>query len=726
MDHEHLIASIADYIPGLVAVYNIKTEQYLYVNKYVTKILGYQPEDFINGGLQFTWSLVHPEDVAATKAKNTEAFHTADRSPKTEITNDSISTLEFRIKHKNGTWVWLHTETSIFSKDKHGKAELALLASTDITDRKKKESQLENLKTKFEKRLAQQTATLKERERMFRSLIEVVQDYAIFHLDPEGRVTSWNEGISNILGYTEQEILNKPISIFFSPKAQEEKIHLKELDQARTQGTVVHEGLRVKKDGTTFSAVTTTTPIWSASGELLGYSKIIRDVTELKEAEETIRYHALHDTLTGLANRKALDEHFQISQSLAVRHGHKLALIFLDLDRFKTINDTLGHGIGDSVLKEVAHRLKAAVRKIDTVARLGGDEFIILINEVHSAQSVAKIAEKIQRSLAPVTRVQNQSLHITASMGIAVFPADGQDIYTLLKNADTALYRAKDSGRNRYQFYDYSMNMRSVSLLSLEQDLRTAVADEQFFLEYQPFINIKDGTVLGAEALVRWKHPKLGTINPFDFIPLAEETGMIVPLGKWIVRTVCEQGKNMESHGYNLKMTVNLSGRQFAEADLADNINDIINQTGFNPNNLEIEITESVAMENITRTSSKLNDLKRRGISIAIDDFGTGYSSLSYLKRFPVQKLKIDKSFVKHAITDSQDSTIIRAIISMGHSLGLSVCAEGIEDEQQLALLSSMHCNIAQGYLISKPLPADKLMTWLGEHTPPKKVLASQ
>lgn len=713
MKKNQLTADIADHMPGLVAIYNIQTGQYLYVNKAITKILGYQPEDFINGGVAFVTSLIHPDDVLEVTTTNNMALIEAESRHNDVSIDNIIMNFEYRMKHRDGSWVWLHTTGNIFQRDENGAVEQILNVSINITERKEKEAQLESLKSEFEQLLEQKTEALQDREKMFRSLIEVVEDYAILRLDVEGNIGSWNEGVANILGYSEEEIMGQPISIFFTEEEQRQNVHHEELEQAKTEGTIIRDGIRVRKDGTTFFSTSTITPIWDERGILQGFSKIIRDVTELKEAEEAIRYHALHDTLTGLPNRKSLDEFYSAAQSSAIRQGHKLAIIFLDLDRFKTINDTLGHAVGDLMLKEVAYRLRNSVRKIDTVVRLGGDEFIILVNVINSSRNAARVADKILESLIPITRMQDQSLHITASMGIAMFPADGQDIFTLLKNADTALYRAKAAGRNRYQFYDYSMNIESTSLLALEHDLRTAVQSDQLFMEYQPFTDIPTGKVVGVEALVRWNHPKLGILKPFDFIPLAEETGMIVPMGEWILRTVCEYGQKLKDLNLPLKMTVNLSGRQFAEAELVDNITSILAETGFEPSNLELEITESVAMENIARTGSKLNDLKEQGIAITIDDFGTGYSSLSYLKKFPVQKLKIDKSFVQHAITNPQDATIIQAIISMGHSLGLSVCAEGIEDVDQLALLASMGCNFAQGYLISKPLSYDKLVEWL-------------
>jgi diguanylate cyclase (GGDEF)-like protein/PAS domain S-box-containing protein len=711
MDKDILHSAISDQVPALIVAYNINTGEYIYVNNAVKKILGYTPEDFLKGGLEFATSLVHPDDAARIMGENQKALTEANSRPAGD--EEPIVSFEYRMKHKNGNWRWIHSDGSVLQRDGDGKVEVVMNVSLDITGHKSKDQELETIKEELEQRVNERTAALSASEEQYRSLIEAVEDYAIFRLDTKGNVATWNAGIEHIMGYPEAEVLGKPFSAFFTPQDRERGLPQKELEQAKTEGTAMHEGIRVRKDGTTFYAIGTVTPIYGTDGKLQGFSKIMRDITELKEAEETIRFQASRDSLTGLANRKALDDHFESALSMAVRKRHKLAVMFLDLDRFKTINDTLGHGIGDLILKEVGHRLQQSVRQVDTVARLGGDEFIILLNEIYSAQDAVRVAEKILNAFKPVMRVQDQSLHVSTSIGIALFPSDGQDIYTLLKNADTALYRAKDAGRNRYQFYNYSMNLQSVARLSLEQDLRTAVEKGELNVVYQPFINIRNGHIAGVEALVRWQHPKLGPLLPYDFIPLAEETGMILPIGNWILRTVCQEGKQLQEAGFNLQMTVNLSARQFAETGLVDTISDTLFETGLEARFLELEITESVAMENINRTSSKLNDLKQQGISIAIDDFGTGYSSLSYLKRFPVHKLKVDKSFVKHAITDPQDSAIIRAIISMGHSLGLKVCAEGVEEPQQQALLKSMGCDLAQGYLISKPMPPDQLVEWL-------------
>ncbi len=557
---------------------------------------------------------------------------------------------------------------------------------------------------------------LEKSEQHFRTLVEAVEDYAIFALDLDGRIISWNEGVGQILGYGQDEVIGKHLRDLFTAEDQILGIPEQELERVRKEGDVVQEGLRVRKDGSTFHAISTITPMRDEAGNLTGYSKIMRDVTEKKEAEETIRYQAYHDTLTGLANRESLYERFVLAQAAAQRHSQKLAILFLDLDRFKVINDTLGHSLGDLILREVADRLTQSVRKNDLVVRLGGDEFILMLTEINQIQDVMKIAEKILQAFEPVMRVQNHSLHVSTSFGIAVFPEDGQDIHALMKNADIALYRAKEEGRSRYQFYNYRMNLQSVERLSLEQDLRRAVADNQLQMAYQPFVEVSSGKVLGVEALVRWNHPRLGTLYPSEFIPISEETGMIDQIGEWILRTVCQQGKELHDAGFPLSMSVNLSARQFAQERIVDTITEALRTTQFRAQSLELEITESIAMENISRTSSKLNELKRLGIAIAIDDFGTGYSSLSYLKRFPVHKLKIDKSFIKHSLVDSQDFAIVRAIISMGNSLGLQVCAEGIEEQAQLDLLSAMDCQIAQGFFISKPLFADSLIDWLKKH----------
>ncbi len=709
---------LADRMPSLVVMYNITNGRYHYVNKSITKLLGYLPEDFVNGGMEFAISIVHPEDLPIIMDKNQKALEIANSMPLDGSRDEEpIVSFEYRMRHKNGSYRWFQTDGTVFGRTPEGKVEMILNVSIDITNRKNAEKKLLAIKSDIEKRAELRSdklvRTLRESEEHFRTLIRAVEDYAIFSLDLDGKVTSWNEGVEYILGYKEDEIIGKHYSVFFTPSDIASGTHEEELKYAEVNGSFIKERLQVRKDSSTFHAVVTCTAITDENGRTKGFTKIMRDITEKKEAEETIRYQAFHDTLTGLSNRDGLHEKFSLTLLNAQRDGHKLALIFLDLDRFKFINDTLGHSIGDLILKEIADRLSNAVRKNDVVARLGGDEFILLLSKVDDAEDVMKVAQKVLHSVEPVIRLQNQSLHVSASLGISVYPEDGEDINALLKNADVALYRAKEAGRNRYQFYNTDMNLKSVERLSLEQGLRIAVSESQLEMVYQPYVEINSGKIMGVEALVRWNHPTLGVICPSDFIPLAEETGLISSIGQWILKTVCTQGQKWHREGLNIFLSVNLSAKQFAEEKIVDNIIRVLEETKYNPNYLELEITESIAMENIARTSSKLEKLKQSGVSISIDDFGTGYSSLNYLKRFPVHKLKIDKSFISHSMKNSQDQAIVKAIISLGESLGLTVCAEGIETKGQWEMLSRMGCDLAQGYLISRPLKASGLTTWL-------------
>ncbi len=437
-----------------------------------------------------------------------------------------------------------------------------------------------------------------------------------------------------------------------------------------------------------------------------------------KTAEETMRHQALHDPLTGLPNRKAIRERFGPLKSEALKNGTSVAFIFIDLDRFKNINDTLGHYVGDEILKEVSARFSSVLRSDDMICRLGGDEFLVVAPGVHKIEEVKHIAEKVLNALSGSLVIQGQTLHVGTSMGIAMFPQDGTDIHTLLQHSDTALYRAKEGGRNRYQFYDYSMNVASYAKLSLENDLRSAVDRNELVLYYQP-INDMHGRLIGIEVLLRWHHRKLGLLEPSEFIPLAEETGLILPIGEWVIRTAVKQHAIWIRNGFaHVKLAINFSSRQFSEFDIAEKIRQIQRETGFDPQTLELEITESIAMENTDHTASKIKDLRSMGITLSIDDFGTGYSSLSYLKRFPVHRLKIDRSFVAHCTSDEYDASIVRAIIAMAHSLGIDVIAEGVESTGQLTLLREAGADGVQGYLLGKPMPEDLFTTYLHEHTP--------
>lgn len=448
---------------------------------------------------------------------------------------------------------------------------------------------------------------------------------------------------------------------------------------------------------------------WSKTEEsiLIAMAASIGGALKRQQAEATIRYQAFHDLLTGLPNRTLFNDRLPLALANAQRQTGLLAVMFLDLDRFKTINDTLGHAIGDLLLQAVAQRLSTCLREGDTIARWGGDEFTLLLPQIYSPEDAAKAAQRIIQALKPAFYLEGHELHISSSMGIAIYPQDGEDAQTLLKNADAALYRVKEQGRNGFQIYTPAINSKASELLALESSLYHALERQEFSLQFQPQLNTTTWQITRMEALVRWHHPSLGLISPRVFIPLAEENGLIVPIGEWVLRTACAQNKAWQDAGMPpLRIAVNLSARQFQEPGMVETISQILAETGLAPACLELEITETTAMQNVDFTSAVLQELHDMGVHISLDDFGTGYSSLGYLKKFPLDTIKIDQSFVRELPTDANDLAIVRAVIALGHGLDLSVVAEGVETREQMELLRSLHCEDMQGYLFSKPLPA--------------------
>ncbi len=426
---------------------------------------------------------------------------------------------------------------------------------------------------------------------------------------------------------------------------------------------------------------------------------------------------ATHDMLTGLPNRHLLQD--RIAQALAHdrRNQEQAAVLFIDLDHFKIINDSLGHAVGDLLLKEVAARLNASMRSEDTVARQGGDEFIVLLPNIAGAQDAEAVAQKMLGVLIQPFQINGEELHIGGSIGIALFPSDGEDVDTLLKNSDIAMYHAKENGRNNYQFFAPEMNQRAAEKHALGIDLRHTLERNELLLHFQPVIDMPDGKLTGMEVLLRWQHPKHGLILPSKFIALAEETGMIIPIGEWVLRQSCLQIRSWQSQGYAVpKLAVNISARQFRQKTLVADITRILVETGVEPRCLVLEITESMLVENIEETIKTLHQLSALGLEISIDDFGTGYSSLSYLKRYPINTLKIDLSFVRDIATDPNDAAIIAAIIAMAHSLKMGVVAEGVETEEQLTFLTRQGCDRFQGYYFSKPLSAVEVENKLWKH----------
>jgi diguanylate cyclase (GGDEF)-like protein/PAS domain S-box-containing protein len=469
-----------------------------------------------------------------------------------------------------------------------------------------------------------------------------------------------------------------------------------------------------KKGGELYYEEKTITPLKDPGGQITHYISTGKDITERMQTQERLHYLSYHDVLTELPNRLLFLEWLNHALVVDGDAGRKLAVICLDVDRFKIINDTLGHDSGDRVLLALAGMLKRCLGKGDTVARLGGDEFAMLVEHFTSPSDIMVKINKILERLSQPLYIDGHDFYITISMGIALAPDDGTDANTLLRNADAALNRAKEQGRHTYQFYSADLSQKASKRLSLETNLYRAIERQEFHLCYQPQVDLESGKVMGLEALLRWQHPDLGLINPLEFIPLLEDTGLIIPVGEWVLRSACTEAAHWQSLTETpLRLSVNLSGRQFNDPALHTTVRNILSETRLAPSHLELEITESVLMQNDQASMSNLDALQRLNIRIAIDDFGTGYSSLSYLKRFPVDSLKIDRSFIRDLINNPEDETIIRAIIAMARSLQVDTIAEGVETVAQLQFLRSNGCNTAQGFLLSEPFPADNLSQFL-------------
>jgi diguanylate cyclase (GGDEF)-like protein len=453
---------------------------------------------------------------------------------------------------------------------------------------------------------------------------------------------------------------------------------------------------------------------------------IVRDITDQKKAEEEINRLAYYDSLTGLPNRTLLRDRLEQAIARASRYKNKLGIMFLDVDYFKRVNDTLGHNIGDLLLQSIAERLQEYLRKSDSicrtdsgtkqtlVARMGGDEFTILCNDIKNARVLYNLAQRICDVLSQPFRIGTHEIFISVSIGITVYPIDSDDLDTLLKNADTAMYHAKDKGRNNYQFYTESMNAVAVERFIITNQLRKALHNKEFHLYYQPQLNAYNRKIVGIEALVRWLHPKRGLLLPDSFIPIAEETSLIVPIGEWILETACEQSRNWQSFNLSpMRVSVNISSIQFMQKNFLETVRRILTATGLDPSHLEFELTESLIMEHAEANIYTLAELKAMGLHLSIDDFGTGYSSLSYLKRFPINSVKIDKSFVQDLDKDPDSASIVKAIIAMAHNLNMTVTAEGVETQQQMAFLQEYKCDKVQGYLFSPPFSSESLLPFL-------------
>ena len=553
----------------------------------------------------------------------------------------------------------------------------------------------------------------KRSEEYFRSLIEKSSD-VILVLDTEARVTYASPSLTRVLGYNPKDVYRLNGLTFVHPDDVAETTKSFERAVRGTNEDVAIEFRGRHADGSWRVLESMSRQITDPGGQL---SVVInfRDVTGRKRDEEMIRFMAYHDALTSLPNRELLRDRIDQAIGQARRNDGHLAVIYLDLDRMKDVNDSVGHSRGDDFLREIADRLSHISRDGDTLARLGGDEFVLLMPQVEKVQEAVNFANRILETLRRPLVIGGQEFRATASVGLAVFPDDGRDADTLVRNADVAMYRAKEQGRDNLQLYTASMNASIVARLSLERELMHALERDEFVLYYQPIASVETQEIVGAEALIRWKHPERGLVPPDEFIPITEETGLILQIGAWVLETACRQGAEWERICPGFRVSVNVSARQLREANFVATVRDALWTSGLSPDALELEVTETAAMSSPERVTQTLGALRSMGVRPVIDDFGTGYSSLTHLKQLPVVKLKIDKSFTHDVTSDANDAAIASATIAMAHSLKLVVTAEGVETQEQLDFYRLLGCDEMQGYLLAKPGPPEEITRMIEE-----------
>ena len=548
---------------------------------------------------------------------------------------------------------------------------------------------------------------LRESESRYSSTVELAA-IGIAHIDPKGHLMWVNQKFCDMLGYTSEELTGLTIYEISHP----EDAHLSDRDRARLHkgelDTAIVEKRYLRADGNAIWVRITGTVRRDDYGAPIYDIAIVEDISDRRAAEQRVQYLATHDEMTGLLNRTTFVELVSHAIESARRRNRRCSVLFIDLDRFKVINDSLGHEAGDLLLREMTGRIRSCMREADVLARFGGDEFVVLLEELGGRQDVEAVAKKILASVLEPLSVLGQECRVTASIGIAMFPEDAQDVQVLMKHADSAMYQAKDEGKNNYQFYSPDASPLSVQNLILETQLAHALERDELRIHYQTRVDARSGRILGSEALLRWANTELGMVPPAQFIPVAEDTGLIVPIGRWVLWAACEQNVAWQRSGLpSILMSVNLSPRQFRSTELLQDISDVLAETGMAPELLELEITEGMIMRDVEQAAERLQAIKRLGVRVAVDDFGTGYSSLSKLRRFPIDTLKIDRSFIRDIPGNQEDEAIAQAIISLGKTLGMTVVAEGVETELQKRVLRKLGCDEMQGFYFDKPSPPE-------------------
>ncbi|MDN3516177.1 EAL domain-containing protein [Aquisalimonas lutea] len=563
------------------------------------------------------------------------------------------------------------------------------------------------------------SSRLRRSERLYQFIVDNSPDL-IYVLDNEGRFTFVNNTVRHLLGYQPEMLLGRHFSQII---VRADRALARYCFNERRTGDRATRGLELRLQrsggGDPVHVDLNATGMYGdgggdPEGGFLGTYGVARDVTERKHAEAIIRHQAYHDMLTGLPNRALFQDRLRQSLAQARRSQNRAAVLFLDLDRFKMVNDSLGHSFGDRILEQVARRLRECLREGDTLARMGGDEFTVLLPKLEREDSAARVAQKCVGALETPFELDDQEVYLGVSIGIAVYPEHGETMESLVKHADTAMYHAKSHEAAHYAFYDAGMGNRMDHYLSMETGLRRALGNQELQVVYQPQVDTDDGSIVAVEALLRWRHPERGMITPMDFIPVAEQTGLIVPISLWLLREACRECLRWGSPEAPPRLAINLSSLQVEQPDFVEGVLAVLHETGFPPERLEFEITEHLLLRNVDAVVDKLRELSGRGIRFAIDDFGTGYSSLSYLQRLPIHSLKIDQSFIHGIHTTADEGTLVRTIISMARGLGLSVVAEGVETREQLQTLQNMHCRAMQGFLFSRPLAAADMAALLG------------